>query len=1008
MKWRAIVFAILCAGAVQAQDLGTHFRHITARDGLHSNNIVSFFKDSRGFLWMGSRGDGLFRFDGQHVKTYRHIAGDATSLLNNDVTCVREDAKGRIWVGSYAGLSIMDAGGRFQNYKKIPCDSGQIDISDGVHSMALFNGHFYLGTHKGFARVGADLKMAKTSKNFLNKGNPKKLRCIPDGMHVTGSGLWISTHAGMYFTADGNNFTHAGYNPNHWAILDMGFLPAFVEAKNGDLIFMQWGAPLMYSFSALSGKMDSVKIAEEAEFSPISMVALNDHLYWASTMFHGIAEIDMRKGSFRFIQHVPGIESSLSNDNVNEVFVDEQGSIFANTGEGVDLVHPSQCNFEQLKVKVSDDTPFPTNSSYSLYQDEKGRLWASSFSNGLYLVDPDKGNTEHIVFGENENSIWTLAEEKGKFFMGTYGGLGHFDPATKKLLPLQVPEDIAENLSFGITFIRKDLRGHWWVGLWRHGLLHITPDMKTFDHYSPEDKDPLVKYPTPYGPAIDAQGTFWMGYMESTEISSLDPATGKAAVYETVKKASDLDHGGAASLIFYKGYVWITTTNAGLLRFDPNTHVTKVFNTSNGMPSDNMNFMTVDPQGMMWIGTSTGLVRFDPATTKVQTFNYSDGLSTENFVESDLIFLRDGRGIMTAGRYMMTFRPGQMTSNPWYPSVALTSVKRSGVEIPLSKGLSELDVYYRDKTISLEFTGINFIDPDKNFYSYRLEGFEDRWVPLGKVNIINFTSLPAGDYTLYINCSNKQGQLNPKSLKFILHVHGPFWSTWWFITLMILLFLGILYGLYRFRLHRIYQLQAIRDNISRDLHDDIGSALSSISIYSDVARKMSEKKFPEILPTLLNLQITAKHAMENMSDIVWAINPKNDKFLDMVQRIEVFANQILDAKGVKFSYNVPEEITFKTLSLQQRKNIYLICKEAINNVAKYAEAAECSLHIYREEKNVVIEIKDNGVGMKQEQKGNLGGHGMHNMRKRADELHAILDIISGTQKGTRLMLKLAM
>lgn len=214
----------------------------------------------------------------------------------------------------------------------------------------------------------------------------------------------------------------------------------------------------------------------------------------------------------------------------------------------------------------------------------------------------------------------------------------------------------------------------------------------------------------------------------------------------------------------------------------------------------------------------------------------------------------------------------------------------------------------------------------------------------------------------------------------------------------------LLFARYRF-LHSL-QVEKIRNRISQDLHDDIGSTLSSISISSTAATRMDAERFPEIHTTLLHIGQNARSAMENMSDIVWAINPANDSFRQMIERIQVFGNKILDARNIKFNLDIPEVLHSIKLSIEQRKNIYLILREAIHNVAKYSNASVCVVSARVEKKRIYLTVHDDGIGISPTSP-TLGGNGLVTMKHRADELRAIFEIQSETNKGTSISFQFA-
>jgi two-component system, NarL family, sensor histidine kinase UhpB len=197
------------------------------------------------------------------------------------------------------------------------------------------------------------------------------------------------------------------------------------------------------------------------------------------------------------------------------------------------------------------------------------------------------------------------------------------------------------------------------------------------------------------------------------------------------------------------------------------------------------------------------------------------------------------------------------------------------------------------------------------------------------------------------------------------------------------------------------EMMDMRHKIAKDLHDDIGSSLSSIAIYSEVAQKITSDKMPEASKILVNVGGIAQEAMENMSDIVWTINPVNDKLDDILQRLNILSGQLREATGINVHFDVPDDIREVRLNMHQRKNVYLIFKEAINNVTKYSGARNCYVLIKKKDDQVMISIRDDGKGFTNTG-DSLGGNGLVNMNNRAVEMDGKLEIVSGFNLGTEI------
>lgn len=217
--------------------------------------------------------------------------------------------------------------------------------------------------------------------------------------------------------------------------------------------------------------------------------------------------------------------------------------------------------------------------------------------------------------------------------------------------------------------------------------------------------------------------------------------------------------------------------------------------------------------------------------------------------------------------------------------------------------------------------------------------------------------------------------------------------------LIVLFVIAIIVAVIIIRNRKIKQLQNIRNSIADDLHDDIGSALSSISIMNELAKAKS----PEALPLLASIGESTITIQENMSDIVWAIKSENDRFENVTQRMHRFASEILDSKNIELYFTSDTSLAASKLPMEQRKNFYLFFKEAINNAAKYSDAKKVSVSIVQKDHYVEINIMDDGKGFDTTQLSS--GNGMNTLKKRAAEMNGDFKIISKINEGTSVQLK---
>jgi len=309
--------------------------------------------------------------------------------------------------------------------------------------------------------------------------------------------------------------------------------------------------------------------------------------------------------------------------------------------------------------------------------------------------------------------------------------------------------------------------------------------------------------------------------------------------------------------------------------------------------------------------------------------------------------------------------------------------------------------YNKYNNIQIAFSDYSVFATERTSYEYALfKGSDTNWNKINGNPELTFSDLSPGKYQLLMRSANVYGDYSEKINSFGITILPPWWQTWWFRALGILVIGLIFFGIYRYRLQQIKRLQTIRNNIASDLHDDIGSNLNSISIYSEVAKQQAGKD----IPALEIIGMNSRKIIESMSDIVWTINPENDSFEKIIVRMRSFAHQIFKAKKVEYTFEVDEKLSSIALPMQVRKNFYLVFKEAVTNLIKYSGATRVSISLIEKNKTIFLQIRDNGKGIPVN--AETLGNGLMNMTRRAKEIGAELNIISPNTGGTEIELML--
>jgi signal transduction histidine kinase len=297
---------------------------------------------------------------------------------------------------------------------------------------------------------------------------------------------------------------------------------------------------------------------------------------------------------------------------------------------------------------------------------------------------------------------------------------------------------------------------------------------------------------------------------------------------------------------------------------------------------------------------------------------------------------------------------------------------------------------------------IHYSNPLQNRYYCKLEGVDPNWKYIGNTGRVQYASLSPGRYVFKARGATSDGIMNEQGDEVVIIIHPPFWEAWWFYFMCGCVFLGLTYSWYRYRLNEALKTEKLRNKISADLHDEIGSTLSSISIMSDmVAQKTTENRTSEVASEIRENAIVL---MERMDDIVWSINPRNDSLENLLLRVKRFAGQLFEAKNIDYEIDINPDVEQVKMPMEVRQSIYLILKEAINNLVKHSKATKASIEVTQANSTLMVTIRDNGVGFNA--RGLSLGNGITSMKNRASDVKVKLSIDSEKGKGTVVKLNL--
>ncbi len=603
-----------------------------------------------------------------------------------------------------------------------------------------------------------------------------------------------------------------------------------------------------------------------------------------------------------------------------------------------------------------------------------------------------------------------IEDHNGEWWLATREGLYRFPKVNRleelgRVRPLAVyttRDGLAGN---DVTRLFEDSRGDVWIATFAPGREVLTRwDRETgrFHRYSEGDGLPELNAVTAF--CEDSAGSLWIGFRDSGVARYRE---GRFTMF-TVKDG--IPEGWVMAIHLDRvGRLWISASSerGGLCRVDdPNAEHPrfKVYSAQDGLASNNVRMLTEDLQGRIYADTIRGVDRLDPQTGLVKHYTIADGLSAETLYS--VFGDRHGRVWFGTFQGLSQITPGpDRPTTP--PPVFISRLLIAGVDHPLSVfGESEVassELNSNQNQIQIDYFGLSFAAGGALGYRYRIEGLSRDWSAPSRQRTINL-SLSPGRYRFLVEAIASDGTRSPTPAEVSFTILSPVWRRWWFIASAVTLAGLLAFLVERYRVARLLELERVRTRIATDLHDDIGASLSRIAILSEVAKQQTAGGRKEIGGTLTEVADSARGLVDSMSDIVWSIDPRRDNLKDVVQRVRGFASDVLEPNRIEWELDAPPDIENIKLPPEERRHLFLIFKEAINNVARHSGCTLVRLSLAISDRRLTADINDDGRGFDAGElsSSSRGGNGLVNMRRRAAEVGGDVDIDSAPGRGTHI------
>jgi len=977
--------------SVNAQGVPHFIEKLTTAEGLSSNNINDLAQDNNGFLWIATP-DGLNRYDGTEVTQYFHHSG-SNSIPHNYVYCLKKLPGGSLAIGTASGLAFYDTHtGIFQQfYHRLNTQMDEYNNTILQLETDVFGNCWAASQNCVYLfDLHHRLKKVFCSPFTGEDASRQRVRYADKILPLSNGDAWLHLYNGwrMY---DHKKDT---LSTDPFFLKDDALFP---EAH----IFPVYDKYLFY----ICPHTDSLQLLDERGHRLSSWPFPYNkypHISWSQTvtvldssrmllLLHNygmiIINIDWREGLPYFYSMTPLVFPA---SEYNTALRDVQGNWWlATTREGLQKISPSRQHFhgETLIDRTSGQ---PARYEATTISHSGTHLWIGTYGNGFFEKDLRNDSIRQYLLthtGDDTwaNFVWNIRQiNEDTLWLGTQTGLFWYCLRTKKSGRLPGSPDKPPALdSVAITTQFYDGKEFVWMGMGKgKGLCRWDLEQRRFHYYPGNDPHAYpLRYPTHI--SDDGQDGLWFVSDASTKLVHWSRRTDSFQVVSL--PASLRDQLGDLSCIYCDNdsILWLGSIASGLVRYNCRNESAILYGHEKGLANSHIGSIYNDHHGKLWLTTEGGLTCFYLSTETFVNYSTRDGLPV-TYPTADFYFDTSNRRLYSGGHgSLFYFFPHLICPSPTPLKTLITGLKVDG------------------NNVTVQYTAIDLTDGAGTCYAYQLQGMDTGWIMAGHQRQISFGHLGPGSYTFMVHAAGAGGERFGQTASVSFRIPTPFLRTPVFFMFMALVLGGMVYALYAYRQNQLNHTRQIRSEISRNLHDEVGANLTNISLSSLRAKQQlhNEKAVSQLLESIYEDSQTVSEAMR---DIIWSIDPAIDTLGDALPRMLHYATRLLEADKIELHAEIPVAVEDIKLSMKQRRDVYLIFKEGVNNMAKHSNATQASIHFASAPNTLIMTIADNGCGF---DAGAIRmSNGLRNMRERARDHGWQLKIESGPKAGTTIIL----
>lgn len=953
------------------------FQNYTMKNGLVSNYCYDVLQDKRGYIWVATL-NGLCRFNGNRWQAYQQqSAKSAYRLPGNWVMDIDEDKQGQIMINTDRGMASYQAQGDsirqlpapVKGWGKILCLGNRVLVSSwsGIDQYRSEGGSIVYETHY----AGSE----NNSFMCLYAANGRQAWACPE-----------DNPSLMEIDTETRKMTH------HKSVILEGTSQSLVinsiAAFSSDTLLLSTKTEGVLKYCLRNNR--AIRFLKEVlnpgdEFSCSLVYELQGRRFLlAGTKSKGLCCVDLEGHHVFWYRHDQNDPGSLLSDHITAIVPDNNEGLWIATSKGLSFFHPSLQKNKHYYFYNNGVMP-PGILINAVYKLNESEFLVGTDQDGLFLHHGVTKETSRIPLIAGHSLKITSFARMGRYeiAVGTNQGLFAYNTMSRSAIRMLIDGRPFLHSLFALRILEGGK-----LGLCTgKGAAICDPERKTLI-YSEITADSSEQK---YCKDVFLKGDdLWVlrlfnGYEKHTistgKVVSLTPK-------ELAGKPIDY-HGFSAS----PGTLFVATSAGIIMQGLAGGSRAQLLKTSQGLEGDAIENVLYFRDGVLYYTTPEGLYRYFTGQEKSNRV-----ASYENYPQkwfNQLSLLADSLLIYTVSDYFMINNPFFNFKNKLAPRCYIEQVEINGK--PLTRLKDTLVCKHHENNITIRLAGLVYPESEKNTWYYRIDKADTalRTAPNGEIVLSN---LSPDTYGVNMYAVNNEGTWSPKATLWLV-IEKPFYNTWWFYGILVLLLLLGIYLPFMYRKAQRDRLIKIRNQISRDLHDELGSNVSSIHI---MANMLLHKQKNDDDQALRNISSYSVQIGDTINDIIWNINPKFDSVDELIKKMVRYASGSLDAARINYKVQVPDTLADAEIDNNLKYHIYLLFKEAVNNAAKHSEASLVSIAIDFTDRVFSFSVKDDGIGFNagETEKGN----GLYNMKSRAKEIKAVFTITSALHEGTHIHL----